>query len=68
MLYTADVQFTESAEQASTPPSGLTELPTCPVCLGKCNIISFLGVHVLTSLSKSRAGNVKENTVDNKKS
>ena len=35
MLYTADVQFTESAEQASTPPSGLTELPTCPVCLGK---------------------------------
>lgn len=33
VLYTADVQFTESAEQASTPPSGLTELPTCPVCL-----------------------------------
>lgn len=33
VLYTADVQFTETAEQASTPPSGLTELPTCPVCL-----------------------------------
>lgn len=35
VLFTADVVFTETAEQASTPPSGLTELPTCPVCLGE---------------------------------
>jgi hypothetical protein len=35
VVFTADVQYTESGEQASIPPSGLTELPTCPVCLGK---------------------------------
>ncbi|KAH9542492.1 hypothetical protein CY35_13G010200 [Sphagnum magellanicum] len=33
VVFTADVQYTESGEQASIPPSGLTELPTCPVCL-----------------------------------
>uniref|UniRef100_A0A0D6R608 BRCA1-associated protein n=1 Tax=Araucaria cunninghamii TaxID=56994 RepID=A0A0D6R608_ARACU len=33
ILYTADVQYTGSIEHAATPPTGLTELPTCPVCL-----------------------------------
>ncbi|KAL3677529.1 hypothetical protein R1sor_027477 [Riccia sorocarpa] len=33
VLFTADVQYTDSAEEATKPPSGLTELPTCPVCL-----------------------------------
>ncbi|KAJ7542954.1 hypothetical protein O6H91_09G057000 [Diphasiastrum complanatum] len=33
ILFIADVQYTDSGEQASTPPCGLTELPTCPVCL-----------------------------------
>jgi len=39
VLFTADVLFTETAEQASTPPSGLTELPTCPVCLGNSEVV-----------------------------
>eukprot|EP00850_Spirogloea_muscicola_P009482 SM000053S17439 [mRNA] locus=s53:368169:371669:- [translate_table: standard] len=33
VVFTADVQYTESKEQAAMPPAGLTELPTCPVCL-----------------------------------
>lgn len=33
VMFTADVQYTGSFEHASTPPTGLTELPTCPVCL-----------------------------------
>eukprot|EP01018_Ginkgo_biloba_P013493 Gb_28513 [translate_table: standard] len=33
VLFTADVQYTGSIEHATTPPTGLTELPTCPVCL-----------------------------------
>ncbi|BBN04669.1 BRCA1-associated protein [Marchantia polymorpha subsp. ruderalis] len=33
VLFTADVQYTDTAEEATLPPSGLTELPTCPVCL-----------------------------------
>ncbi|CAM6096640.1 unnamed protein product [Calypogeia fissa] len=33
VLFTADVQYTDSGEEASLPPAGLTELPTCPVCL-----------------------------------
>ncbi len=50
VLFTADVQFTETAEQASTPPSGLTELPTCPVCLGDAE--TFLPIeHPLTVFS-----------------
>lgn len=27
------VEYTESAEIASTPPAGFAELPTCPICL-----------------------------------
>lgn len=30
-----DVEYTESADVAGTPPPGFTELPTCPVCLGQ---------------------------------
>ncbi|GBG77380.1 hypothetical protein CBR_g23711 [Chara braunii] len=33
VLYVVHVELTDSAERAATPPSGLTELPTCPVCL-----------------------------------
>ncbi|XP_058105951.1 BRAP2 RING ZnF UBP domain-containing protein 1 [Magnolia sinica] len=33
ILFTASVEYTESAEIASTPPTGSTELPTCPVCI-----------------------------------
>ncbi|KAI5082038.1 hypothetical protein GOP47_0001781 [Adiantum capillus-veneris] len=33
VLFTADVHYTASAVEASSPPVGLTELPTCPVCL-----------------------------------
>ncbi|KAH7416024.1 hypothetical protein KP509_14G071700 [Ceratopteris richardii] len=33
VLFIVDVQYTHSAIEASTPPVGLTELPTCPVCL-----------------------------------
>uniref|UniRef100_A0A2P2LDX4 BRCA1-associated protein n=1 Tax=Rhizophora mucronata TaxID=61149 RepID=A0A2P2LDX4_RHIMU len=33
VLYVLSVDFTESAEKASTPPVGFTELPTCPICL-----------------------------------
>ncbi|KAK3436812.1 hypothetical protein EUGRSUZ_C01400 [Eucalyptus grandis] len=29
------LDYTESADVASTPPSGFTELPSCPVCLGR---------------------------------
>lgn len=48
VLFTADVLFTETAEQASTAPSGLTELPTCPVCLGNAEV--FLPIqHPLTA-------------------
>lgn len=32
-LFTASVQYTNSAIEASSPPIGSTELPTCPVCL-----------------------------------
>lgn len=33
VLFIVDVQYTNSAIEASSPPIGLTELPTCPVCL-----------------------------------
>lgn len=33
ILRTDSIEYTESAEIASTPPAGHTELPTCPVCL-----------------------------------
>ncbi|XP_010927420.2 BRAP2 RING ZnF UBP domain-containing protein 1 isoform X2 [Elaeis guineensis] len=33
ILFVASVEFTESTEIAATPPSGSTELPTCPVCI-----------------------------------
>ncbi|KAJ8753145.1 hypothetical protein K2173_017712 [Erythroxylum novogranatense] len=33
ILYLVSVDFNESADIASTPPSGFTELPTCPICL-----------------------------------
>ncbi|GAQ79754.1 Zn-finger protein [Klebsormidium nitens] len=33
VFFTSDVQYTDSDEVASTPPAGLVELPTCPVCL-----------------------------------
>ncbi|ERN17959.1 BRCA1-associated protein [Amborella trichopoda] len=33
VLFTSDVRYTDSIEIAETPPKGLTELPTCPVCL-----------------------------------
>ncbi|XP_043719100.1 BRAP2 RING ZnF UBP domain-containing protein 1 isoform X2 [Telopea speciosissima] len=33
VLYVTSVEYTESADIASTPPLGFTELPTCPVCL-----------------------------------
>eukprot|EP00252_Welwitschia_mirabilis_P008050 TRINITY_DN1975_c0_g1_i2.p1 TRINITY_DN1975_c0_g1~~TRINITY_DN1975_c0_g1_i2.p1 ORF type:complete len:538 (+),score=93.47 TRINITY_DN1975_c0_g1_i2:664-2277(+) len=33
VLFVADVQYTGSFEHAGTPPAGLTEIPTCPVCL-----------------------------------
>ncbi|VFQ77156.1 unnamed protein product [Cuscuta campestris] len=33
IYFTQSVECTESAEIASTPPPGYTELPTCPVCL-----------------------------------
>lgn len=33
VLFTADVQYIGSIEHAATPPTGLTEIPTCPVCL-----------------------------------
>lgn len=35
ILFAISVDYTEYAEIASTPPSGYTELPTCPVCLGE---------------------------------
>lgn len=35
ILFTLSVDYTESAELASIPPAGYTELPTCPVCLGE---------------------------------
>ncbi|GLT86171.1 hypothetical protein SLE2022_043280 [Rubroshorea leprosula] len=33
ILFMLSVEYTESAEIASTPPTGFTELPTCPICL-----------------------------------
>ncbi|PKI52388.1 hypothetical protein CRG98_027216 [Punica granatum] len=33
MLFMLEVEYTESADVAGTPPPGFTELPTCPVCL-----------------------------------
>ncbi|KAK9268532.1 hypothetical protein L1049_000285 [Liquidambar formosana] len=33
ILFALSVEYTASAEIASTPPVGYTELPTCPVCL-----------------------------------
>ncbi|KAJ6296327.1 hypothetical protein OIU76_027096 [Salix suchowensis] len=33
ILYVLSVEFTGSAEIASTPPEDFTELPTCPICL-----------------------------------
>ncbi|KAI5557491.1 hypothetical protein BDE02_18G106900 [Populus trichocarpa] len=33
ILYVLSVEFTESAEKASTPPENFTELPACPICL-----------------------------------
>lgn len=33
ILFLKEVEYTESADIAGTPPSGCTELPTCPVCL-----------------------------------
>ncbi|ONK60228.1 uncharacterized protein A4U43_C08F15760 [Asparagus officinalis] len=33
ILFLDPVEFTESTEIAGTPPTGSTELPTCPVCL-----------------------------------
>ncbi|KAL6008137.1 hypothetical protein ACLOJK_033643 [Asimina triloba] len=35
ILFTASVEYTDSAEIAATPPNGSTELPTCPVCIGQ---------------------------------
>ena len=35
ILFLDSVEYTESTEVASNPPAGSTELPTCPVCLGK---------------------------------
>lgn len=35
VLFMYSVECTEFAELASVPPAGFTELPTCPVCLGK---------------------------------
>eukprot|EP00245_Coleochaete_scutata_P017892 TRINITY_DN901_c1_g2_i1.p1 TRINITY_DN901_c1_g2~~TRINITY_DN901_c1_g2_i1.p1 ORF type:complete len:528 (-),score=122.06 TRINITY_DN901_c1_g2_i1:33-1511(-) len=32
-VFVVDVEYTDSGENAATPPSGLTELPSCPVCL-----------------------------------
>lgn len=34
ILYVLSVDYTEEADIASTPPTGFTELPTCPICLG----------------------------------
>lgn len=34
IYFTQSVVYTESAEIASTPPPGFSELPTCPICLG----------------------------------
>eukprot|EP00249_Psilotum_nudum_P016198 c25711_g1_i1 orf=236-1768(-) len=33
VFFTLDVQYTKSGDQAASPPTGMTELPTCPVCL-----------------------------------
>ncbi|KAL3745214.1 hypothetical protein ACJRO7_014345 [Eucalyptus globulus] len=33
ILFLHEVDYTESADVASTPPSGFMELPSCPVCL-----------------------------------
>lgn len=33
IVFTAGVEYTDEEKLASTPPSGLTELPSCPVCL-----------------------------------
>lgn len=33
LLFMLSAEYTESADFACTPPSGFTELPTCPVCL-----------------------------------
>ncbi|CAN0918266.1 BRAP2 RING ZnF UBP domain-containing protein 1 [Linum grandiflorum] len=33
ILFVLSVDYTESAEDATTPPTGFTELPTCPICL-----------------------------------
>ncbi|XP_077237919.1 zinc finger (ubiquitin-hydrolase) domain-containing protein [Tasmannia lanceolata] len=33
ILFTIGVEYTDLAEIASSPPTGSTELPTCPVCL-----------------------------------
>ncbi|KAF3794334.1 BRCA1-associated protein, partial [Nymphaea thermarum] len=33
ILFSVDVQYTDSTELAGTPPRGLTELPSCPACL-----------------------------------
>ncbi|CAN1216951.1 BRAP2 RING ZnF UBP domain-containing protein 1 [Linum perenne] len=33
ILFVLSVDYTESAQDASTPPTGFTELPTCPICL-----------------------------------
>ncbi|KAG8639308.1 BRAP2 RING ZnF UBP domain-containing protein 1 [Manihot esculenta] len=33
ILFVLNVDYTEAAEIASTPPSGFTQLPTCPICL-----------------------------------
>ncbi|WCJ30024.1 zinc finger (ubiquitin-hydrolase) domain-containing protein [Euphorbia peplus] len=33
ILHVLSVDYTEEAHIASTPPTGFTELPTCPICL-----------------------------------
>ncbi|CAI9100833.1 OLC1v1038015C2 [Oldenlandia corymbosa var. corymbosa] len=33
IYFTQSVEYFDSAEIASTPPAGFTELPTCPICL-----------------------------------
>lgn len=38
VVFTADVQFTGDQQEASSPPTGLTELPTCTFCLERLDV------------------------------
>lgn len=41
ILFLDSVEYTQSIEIADSPPAGTTELPTCPVCLGKISYLSY---------------------------